>query len=260
MSIDLFKKILPQVAPLTEQVCLHLMGEPLLHPKFSQFIEACEEFQVPIFLVSNGVLLKEAHHELLLKSIFRQINFSLHSFFDNFPQKDPSLYLENIFKFTKQAFIERPELYINYRLWNLNSTKGASSDNHLILKHISDTFQIEIPTTTDVRKNKSFHIKNRLYLHYDTEFIWPSLDGPLLHTTGSCYGLRNHFGILADGTVVPCCLDKEGKIPLGHLESESLENILNSKKALQILKGFQNNQLIDPLCQKCQYIERFQSH
>ena len=36
-----------------------------------------------------------------------------------------------------------------------------------------------------------------------------------------CYGMRDHFGILCDGTVVPCCLDGEGQIPLGNLFNKS---------------------------------------
>jgi MoaA/NifB/PqqE/SkfB family radical SAM enzyme len=34
-----FEAILKQVAPLAEIVCLHLMGEPLAHPKFLEILE-----------------------------------------------------------------------------------------------------------------------------------------------------------------------------------------------------------------------------
>ncbi|MFM6928007.1 MAG: SPASM domain-containing protein, partial [Bdellovibrio sp.] len=95
------------------------------------------------------------------------------------------------------------------------------------------------------------------HLHFDTEFTWPSVDLPILGTKGTCYGLSSHFGILADGTVVPCCLDKEGKIPLGNVKDEKIEAILNSDRAQKILKGFKDNKLVENLCQRCQYITRF---
>ena len=258
MSLDLFKKVIQQAAPLTEQVCLHLMGEPLLHPKFFEIIQACEAEKTQIFLVTNGLLLKEKHFSELIKPVFRQINFSTHSFFNNFPEKNPDEYLNQIFKFTEMAFKENPNLYINYRLWNLTNPLGeVSAENKTILKKITDRFQVDLPTLINVKKTKSIRVLNRLYLHFDTEFIWPNLNLPIIGESGTCYGLSSHFGILADGTVVPCCLDKEGKIPLGNLNDNDLNSILNSETAQSILKNFKKNKLINPLCQRCQYIERF---
>ncbi len=257
MSIDLFRRIIQQVAPLTEQVCFHLMGEPLLNPHLSQMIDICNEFSVRIFLVSNGVLLKEKQSELLLNPAFRQVNFSLHSFNDNFPDRNPTDYLHKIFEYTEKALSERPDLYINFRLWNLQDPRGSSGNNQNMLQRISERFQTPLDTAIDVRSRKSIHIKNRLYLHFDTEFIWPSLDLPILGNSGSCYGLSSHFGILVDGTVVPCCLDKEGSIPLGDIQLQPLTDILNSPRSVAILEGFRKKKLVENLCQRCQYIERF---
>ena len=182
---------------------------------------------------------------------------SLHSFFDNFPGKDPTKYLQRIFSFTDRALAERPELYLNYRLWNLNDPLGSQTPNTEMLASICERFDFKAPTELDVRQKKSIKIKDRLYLHFDTEFIWPSLDLPVLGTSGTCYGLSSHFGILADGTVVPCCLDKEAAIPLGSAADDTIENILASSRTQAILRGFKQRQLVEKLCQRCQYIERF---
>lgn len=257
MSPETFRSVISQVAPLTEQVTLHLMGDPLVHPKLSEFIEICGEFQVPIFLVTNGVLMNGLKEDLLLHPILRQVNFSLHSFHDNYGDKDPTIYLGKIFKFTERAFAERPELYINYRLWNLDEPLGVGLQNRSMLERVCSHFNFSFNQEIDVRRNKSVRIKNRLHLHFDTEFTWPALDLPILGEHGTCYGLSSHFGILADGTVVPCCLDKEGKIPLGNVKNEPITEILDSNRAQAILKGFKNNKLVENLCQRCQYITRF---
>lgn len=259
MDLDLFESIIQQVAPLTDQVCLHLMGDPLVHPKLKEMIEICTQNQAPVFFVTNAVLLKETQSELLLSSIIRQVNFSLHSFFDNFPNRDPSDYLKRVFQFTEKAFVQRPDLYINYRLWNLDGVHNSSSKNQVMLDRISDYFQFSNDFDIEIKKQKSLKIKNRLYLHFDTEFIWPSLDLPTLGHQGTCYGLKTHFGIHADGTVVPCCLDKEAAIPLGNVAQQSVLEIIDSPRAQSILHGFRNRKLIEELCQKCQYIERFNS-
>jgi MoaA/NifB/PqqE/SkfB family radical SAM enzyme len=257
MDSELFRKIIQQVAPLTEQVCFHLMGDPLVHPKLQEFVETCHEYQVPIFLVTNGVLLREKQAQLLLHPAFRQINFSLHSFHDNYPDRDPSLYLERIFALTQLAFEKRPDLYINYRLWNLEEARGTGVKNQDLLKRIEKQFQVEVVSHDDIRRRKSHRIKNRLYLHFDTEFVWPALDLPILGEKGWCYGLTSHFGILVDGTVVPCCLDKEGIIPLGNVCEQPIADILSSQRSQTILSGFKEKKLREGLCQRCQYIERF---
>lgn len=258
MAPELFEKIIRQIAPLTEQVCFHLMGDPLVHPQLSDLVKICNDHSVKIFLVTNGVLLREKTASLLLDPAFRQVNFSLHSFADNYGEKDPTAYLEKIFHFTEEAFRLRPDLYLNFRLWNLQNARGELSANHEILRRIEARFG-EVPRgEIDVRQQKSFRLKNRLYLHFDTEFTWPSLDLPVLGNRGSCYGLTSHFGILVDGTVVPCCLDKEGKIPLGNLQTEQIEEILNGERAQKVLRGFKNQNLVEELCQRCNYIERFQ--
>ena len=258
MSLALFERVIEQVAPLTEMVCLHLMGEPLVHSELGEIIEICESKKVKIFLVTNGVLLRDKHVRLLLKPAMKQVNFSLHSFFDNFKDRDPTQYLERIFSFTEKAFLERPDLYINYRLWNLQETKGAGAQNKMMLSLIEERFQMKMRTDIDVKIQKSIQIKNKLYLNFDTEFTWPALDLPVLSERGTCKGLSNHFGVLIDGTVVPCCLDKEAGIPLGKIQDSPIDVILSSPRAKKLLEGFKQGKLIEALCQRCQYIERFQ--
>lgn len=257
MGTELFRRVLTQVAPLAEQVAFHLMGDPLVHPRLAELVDVAEEFGTRIFFVTNGTLLKGEKDSLLLRPAFRQVNFSLHSFGDNFPNRDPGEYLERIFDFTERAFRERPDLYVNYRLWNLDSPRAAGDQNRDILRRIEERFDWKLGGAIDVRQRKGRKVRNRLYVHFDTEFTWPALELPVLGVSGTCYGLSSHFGVLVDGTVVPCCLDKEGAIPLGNLTSTPLSEILGGERARVMLRGFQEGRLVEELCRRCQYIERF---
>lgn len=259
MSPEFFASFLPQVARKTDLVCLHLMGEPLVHPQLARFVDICEENQVQIFLVTNGSLLREKEAELLLRPTFRQVNFSLHSFQSNFGgEKDITKYLERVFAFADRAMDVRPDLYINFRLWNLGDPRGVEPKNQLILSRVEKHFGVTLNHYADVTLRKHKRIKNRLYAHFDTEFTWPSMDVDYLGDRGTCHGLSTHFGILVDGTVVPCCLDKEGVIPLGNLNESPLDEILNSERAQNMLNGFKAGRLVEPLCQRCPYIRRFE--
>ena len=55
---------------------------------------------------------------------------------------------------------------------------------------------------------------------------------------GFCHGLRNQAGILANGTVIPCCLDGEGIINLGNINNDLFSNIIEGERATNIVDGF----------------------
>lgn len=256
MDLDLFEKVIREAAPLTEEVCFHVFGEPLLHPQFDSCVEVCRHLGVPVNLTTNGILLNQRRTEVLLNPAFKQINFSLQSFEANFPGRDNSAYLQNIFDFTEKALAERPDLYINYRLWN-SGEPGARESNELLFQKIKQALRVDFKNRVDVRWKKNVKLKGQVYMHFDSRFQWPDPNHPIRSTRGFCYGLSSHIGILADGTVVPCCLDKDGIISLGHCASQSLMEIIQSSRAQSIFNGFNRGILVEDLCQKCTFISRF---
>lgn len=255
MSANDFRKVIEQVKPETEEVCLHLMGEPLAHPEFEEILEICNEVNVAINITTNGVLIKRKQDLLLASTSLRQINFSLQSFKDNHPNASLEKYLDPIIHFTKELNALKPEVYVNYRLWNIG--RNTINENEEIFSIVESKFEIEINRNIQVENIKSKRIWNRLYLHFDSDFEWPSTELEYQGTVGRCHGLINHIGIHADGTVVPCCLDKEAQINLGNCIDASLSGILNSHRANTIRNGFRKNELTEKLCQHCSYIGRF---
>lgn len=254
LSSDEFEAILKQVAPLTEIICLHLMGEPLAHPKFLQLLEICDKYATQIDLTTNGMLIKKYADHIIKASCIRQVNFSLQAFKDNFPHRDMDPYLLPIFEFVKSAHEARPALYVNFRLWNQES---EDADNEAIFTKIESCFDIKINRNLELGAIKSKRVWNRLYLHFDSRFEWPSFSLPYQGTKGRCHGTVNHIGIHADGTVVPCCLDKNGVINLGNVKAQSILEIINSERFVKMRTGFLNGELVEDLCQHCTFITRF---
>lgn len=254
MDLVEFEHALKQVAPLAEVVCLHLLGEPLAHPKFLEILAICEKYNTQINLTTNGIFIKRYKEALINASCIRQINFSLQSFKDNFPNRDIGPYLLPIFDFIKSAHEKRPALYTNLRLWNQDS---QDADNEDIYIRIEDYFDIKINRNIEVGAIKSKNIWNRLYLHFDSRFEWPSYFLPHQGSEGRCHGTINHIGIHADGSVVPCCLDKNAAINLGNVHQQSLTDILNSERFKAMRDGFKNGKRVEKFCQHCSFINRF---
>jgi len=254
MSTNEFHHILKQVAPLTEEICLHVTGEPLLHPDFLEIMHLCEQMQVSVQLTTNGVLLNRFEKELLESTALRQMNFSIQAYMDNYADKKIKEYLLPILDFIKKGSLLRPELYFNLRLWNQGD---KNDDNTEVFNIVEKYFDLMIKREVDVGGIKSKRIWNRLYLHFDSRFEWPSEEGVCLGSVGQCKGLIDHIGILADGTVIPCCLDTDGVMSLGNCLYEPLENILRTSRANLIKQGFNQGMLVEGLCQRCSYIRRF---
>lgn len=259
LSPDKFQYILDEVGPFTKEVVLHLLGEPLGHPEFKGILEVASRSGVPVNVVTNGILLHGDRPELLLKPIVRQVSFSLQSFESNFPGRDPKVYVDRIYRFIQQALELRPDLYINLRFWDLSGFGAVdTSRNQTMRDYLADVLHFSwSDINVDLRRRKNWRLTGRLYLHFDSRFEWPHMSNPIRQEVGTCQALKGHIGIHADGTVVPCCLDHKGDLPLGNLFKESLHSILSSPRAVKMRQGFDQGILTEELCKRCGFIERF---
>lgn len=257
MSLENFESILVQAAPLAERICLHLMGEPLGHPHLAEVLEICQKQNVFVELTTNGVLIPRKTEDLMNPAV-QQVNISVHSFEANFPEKDIQPYLDKVFEFVETALHIKPNMYINLRVWDLSDPLALSSKNKKIRDYIEQKYDFSFSDLKiDIRRKKGFKIFKNLYLHFDSRFEWPSLTRDVIQTKGTCHGLSHHVGIHADGTVVPCCLDKEADMALGNCLKTSLTQIIAGDRAQKMRQGFKDGVLIEDLCKRCDYISRF---
>jgi radical SAM protein with 4Fe4S-binding SPASM domain len=239
MSLNSFEHILKSIKGYTDYICLHVMGEPLMHPELKQILELSSKYNYKVNLTTNGRLLKDKLDIINNANCIRQVNISLHSY------KDESI--EEIIDTIKHL---NNNFHTSIRLWNLGS------DNKHIIDYLWEQFNVS-DSYDKYLKDKSIKLGNNLYLNQDIEFEWPDSNKEIISDKGRCYGLKTHIGILVDGTVVPCCLDHEGDISLGNVYNEDLNTILNEIKCKQITEGFKQNTLVESLCKRCRYIERF---
>lgn len=252
-----FEWILQRVKGHTNEITMHLMGEPLAHPDFPELFELVNLHKIPLQLTTNALLLNKYEQLFLTPSSLRQINFSLQSFLDNFPQKDPTTYIHKLLLFAENASRLNPELFINFRLWNLLDTDAIPEKLKPILDQISSFFKVRLPEQIRVKEKKSWKLSHKIRIHWDTRFDWPALKSNATPTNGFCHGLSQQIGILTDGTVVPCCLDNEGCINLGNILKSDLKEIINSDKAQKIILSFQRKIALEPLCKSCSFKNRF---
>lgn len=239
-----YAHVLGQLSGKTQYIYHHLMGEPLLHPLLPRFIEmACSAGFHPM-ITTNGTLLDSRGDALLNKGLHK-VNISVHSFEKGHPDSHRQ-YIDKIANFAEKA--NRSGTIISLRLWN----NGCDNDtNQTTVTLLKEKLPGEWITNT-----RGYRIRDGLFLEWGDRFTWPDLNAPNYGNRVSCYGLRDHFGILCDGTVVPCCLDSDGSIPLGNVFHENLSDILSSSRANAIAEGFRCRTASEELCRRCGYAQK----
>lgn len=249
MTISAFELLLPELKKNVRMIFLHLMGEPLLHPGLQDMLDCCAEFKMPVNITTNGTLIAPEMEAILLHPSIRQINISFHAL-----ESDETDILNRIFKFTRLALLKRPQLYVNYRFWN----SGADHQNHLLFEKIAAAFQVDSTRLTPQTGKRSAVISGRLYIHGADRFEWPVHSSADSDGQGYCLGMIDQLGVLADGTLVPCCLDSDGNVPLGNVFQTPLSELLMTRAVRDIQNGFRCGEVRHPFCRSCSYRRRFQ--
>ena len=110
---------------------------------------------------------------------------------------------------------------------------------------------------TSFTDRHSPHVTPQLHLEWGERFEWPDEGRNDMGDGVFCHGMGDHFGILCDGTVIPCCLDADGVINLGNVHERPLKEIIEGERAMAIREGFKCKKAVEELCKRCPYARRF---
>ena len=250
MTAEEFETLTERLHGKVQYLFFHLMGEPTLHPLLPEFVRKAKEKGFSPMLTTNGSRLEKCG-DSLLAAPFYKISISLHAPAANPAFADPA-YLDNCADFALKA--SERGIYTVLRLWNLGSEDEKT--NEAVLARLHEKFPEE---WKPMRGGDSYRLHDRLFLEFGDRFDWPDLSAPSIGEDGDCfcYGMRDQFGVLVDGSVVPCCLDSEGIVTLGNLFESEIDDILATPRARAIYDGFTRRRAVEELCRRCGYAKRF---
>lgn len=221
----------------------HLMGEPMLHPSLPDFVKKSRQKDFIPVLTTNGTLLQTERITPLLTAGLHKVQISLHAHEGN-GMNNAEEYIQQVMTFAMAA--ADMGVIVVLRLWNEG---GYDSTNQQLLDLLAQ--YIPQPWT---QRYDGWKLTERIYLEFDQMFEWPDEE----HTEYGeddvfCYALRKQIGVLADGSVVPCCLDHDGSIVLGNLYEQPLAKIMASARAQAMYDGFTHHHATEDLCRRCGY-------
>ena len=246
MSVNDFKHIINEIKDETKHIYLHVMGEPLLHPEFDDILESINNTNIEVNLTTNGIFLDKQINIINNSKQIRKVAVSVQAL----EESNVTDYKETLINILNTLDNIRDDIILEYRFWNHNKTIKAKDMTNIILEHYNT--KKHYPTSlTDNKYHNKIKLKHNTYIMYGETFTWP-INSNVEHQ-GHCQALKNQLAILVDGSVVPCCLDNEGKMVLGNIFESSLEEIKNSKFYNELLTNFRNNKRITQLCKQCSF-------
>jgi radical SAM protein with 4Fe4S-binding SPASM domain len=227
MDFILFRKIVDE-NPGVEFYLLMNWGEPLLHPKIFDMVRYIRSKGKKTFLTTNGSLLTRTAMREIIESGLDRLTISL----------------DGMGK-TYESIRGRPYAEIEERIKNLLAPRNS----------------LKSPTAIDVNLVVFEETENEVRAFVkewaplvDRVQIQPRIDFSGKRKTRCKEPWRGNLIVLWDGTVVPCCVDYDGKLKLGNVREKPLSEIINDGPA-RALRAFHNERRFTGPCETCSEYE-----
>lgn len=257
LSLDNFKYIVDQVAPLTSAIYMNFAGEPLLNKEIFKMAHYAEGKGIQTMISTNTTILDRYLDEIFQSRISR-ITVCL----DGASQKTHESYRigsdfekikENIrllCREKKEGKFTRPQVTLQFVVMKHNEheisaivelARSLGVDN-LNLKTVSLGSWVSLEKR--VQLAKQWLPEEEEYRRYRIEKEIPEIKAkPRL-----CGWIRQSV-ILWNGDVTMCCYDFNGELVVGNIFKEPFQKIWNSIQYKKIRRAVVRKEL--ELCQKC---------
>ena len=289
MELALLETVLEAIAEdnLARIITFHLMGEPFIYPHIFPAIHSAMQRSLRLHLTTNGSTfhLFPEQIEQVVRSGVPKVTISLqtpdpHTFQLRGapPRLQPEAYFDGITQLV-QANLRASDSPTRIHIKFLDTTPHPFLVPHKPIAVMDGPAQMQRELWTWARRllagsaatdvNWS-HIERAIARYRPGRWQLIPLHPKLVLETfpldswgnvaaatvvparfGYCNGAARQAGILHDGTVVPCCKDFEGQIPLGNVTQQPLSDILNGPAACALRQGFNRLQVKNPVCQRC---------
>jgi radical SAM protein with 4Fe4S-binding SPASM domain len=251
---EIIKRIVDDNPQIT-YMCLHLMGEPLLSRSIFSIIEYLKSKAIYTYFSTNGMLLEEKVQEILDCGLDK-ISISL----DGINQEDLAEYrvnadLDRILKGIRRLKEERDARNLRHPLIQIQTimfSYNEPKEDRIIrfLKSLGiDRIKLKRPAFDTFGGKNDGAERFRMACRDDGSRYSRQSRGYVRYKDRAVCRLLFQGFVLSDGSVVPCCIDYDGKYPFGNLYHQAWNEIWTSEERRKILTLYLSGEL--ELCKKC---------
>ncbi len=268
MDFELATKIVKDLADMGHHHPLrcHLLGEPLLYPRFFDFVDMAHDHGQTILLATNGSRFQAQNVEGIFRTKLDRMVISLNTPEEELylAQRGTSMPYEEYMQGIRDMVSELvrrgapPHTRINILYDRLKAdseeeqtrVRGIANDWISVVREVSGR---DLPDAEEV-----IHLDNTattlMELCEGLELQWT-----IYHNWGEGFPPEEHFcafpwkqlAILVDGKATACCVDAEGEMVLGDVTKQSVAEIWNGDEINRLREGFLESRAVTARCVRC---------
>jgi radical SAM protein with 4Fe4S-binding SPASM domain len=251
MSDALFEKIFDDAKFYTDPCWFHWFGEPLMHPRlFEQIAYAKKRGVDNLGISTNATLLNSERAEAILQSPLDTIMIAI-----------DGTSKEVYEKVRKSSSFTFERVCANVRDFLLLKKRYGKKTPHTILSIIvmeeTKTQLAEFREEwTGLGADEILLKEYTTWANQSQEFIQLAPSEKRDHLAHArrefpCFFMWESVVIGWDGRVVPCCFDYDASVTLGDLNTQSLREIWNSERYVNLRRMELERRNDTPLCRNC---------
>jgi radical SAM protein with 4Fe4S-binding SPASM domain len=256
MDEDFHRKLLQQIHRHVFYINYYFQGEPFLHPQFLSFIRTAKSFGIYTATSTNAHFIDECKaREIVLSGLDRLI-ISI----DGLTQETYSSYrvngrLTNVINAAKFLLDAKKQIgsktpYLIFQFLVVKTNEHEVPQALALGKELGiDEVRIKTAQLYDYQQGNPLMPENSRYSRYQKKS-----DGTyrLKYSVGNhCWRMWSGSVITWNGTVVPCCFDKDANHPLGNLYNSSFKEIWKSPNYKLFRKSVFKARTGIEICKNC---------
>lgn len=256
LKLDFFRTTLDQVSPYLCNLQFYFQGEPYINPDFLEMVSYAEKKGIYTATSTNGHFLNEQNIRRTIDSGLSRLIISIdgttQEIYEQY-RKEGSLSrvlqgTRKLIKARNEAGVSHPHIIIQFLVVGPN--EHQIPEIYALAKEIGvDEVRLKTAQVYEYEKGHPLIPKNEKYSRYRRQDDGSySLKNKMLN---HCWKMWHACVITWNGTVVPCCFDKDASEKMGDLKQGDFKSIWQGER----YQNFRSKLLISrkeiEICKNC---------
>jgi len=256
LHVDLFRKVIDQLAPTLNYLIFYFQGEPFLHPQFLEMVKYASGKGIYTATSTNAHFLNDEKAKAVVLSSLDRLIISI----DGTTQDTYQSYrvggsLEKVVEGTKNILHWRRKLksktpHVVFQFLVVGPNEHQIPEVYKLAREMGvDQVVLKTAQIYDYQNGSPLMPAQEQYSRYrkDQDGTY-SLKNKL---DNHCWKMWHSCVITWDGKVVPCCFDKDAHHTLGDLSENSFSEIWNGKSYHHFRSTLLRSRSEIEICKNC---------
>jgi radical SAM protein with 4Fe4S-binding SPASM domain len=256
LPLDSYRTLVQSIHKHTSYIALYLQGEPFLNKHIIEMVRIAKEYKIYTCISTNGHYLDRSNATELVQAGLNRIIVSL----DGLSQESYSKYringnfnqvidgIRNLVNVKRELHSKTPIVIIQFIVFRYN--EGDIEEFKQLGKELMvDRVDIKTAQHYDLSNKNSLMTSLDKYNRY--KYISNGNWVIKKRLKNHCLRLWTNAVITWNGTLIPCCYDKNADFNFGTISSKSFVTLWKNKKFMKYRKSVLDNRKSVNICRNC---------